>query len=688
MSDEASSAQAMGAPGGNSNEPPIKQFSIDNAPPTAASESAATPVDDGSDFYNTPLVAGTPVNASENAQTSANDSEPATSSKSAPLIPGLSLFNEGVAAGSSDPAGKVNNHDETEQDSTPAGETMQVDAEKADSEMRDAPAAPSNASAEEQSTKQDGLGSQQQDNASEPAAAQTSDGMQTRESERQDATVLRELAEEGEHPEWEIDSSPYESSSDDSLTDSSDDDSEEDDEDYPILSPEEQARILMMAEAGSDDEEGKGKSGGAYVRTTNEQPEEVPPIPDVTVTPDMKIEFLGNVQAIVDNTVLIRASTSGEYQVLESGSLLCLEDRSIVGVVSETLGRVQEPLYTVRFESAAAVGERGVEKEKQIYYVPQHSTFVFTQPLKGLKGSDASNFHDEEIGEEEMEFSDDEAEAEYKRKLKLKRQEKKQAKNESAGVGRTRRENPGPSKLGQMELNYDDVSGGDGYTPLARPANLHEMMTTQDAPVERSHHPGRGGRGGRGRGGSERGSGRGRGGRGGSWDSRRSYGDDRRQGRDPRQDSSASNESEQNPYMPPPPFPQAQQQAQQQQQQQQQFYNPAQFAAYPAYPQTQQQYPQFPAASQFTFQTPYQQPFQQPYQQNPYQQLPAGSPISPALIAALQQHQQMQQQQQQQQQQASYPQSQNQAAALSQVQAQLDLLRQLSGGGGQGPPRS
>lgn len=32
-----------------------------------------------------------------------------------------------------------------------------------------------------------------------------------------------------------------------------------------------------------------------------------------------------------------------------------------------------------------------------------------------MKGSDASNVHDEEVGEDEVEFSDDEAEAAYKR---------------------------------------------------------------------------------------------------------------------------------------------------------------------------------------------------------------------------------------------------------------------------------
>lgn len=40
--------------------------------------------------------------------------------------------------------------------------------------------------------------------------------------------------------------------------------------------------------------------------------------------------------------------------------------------------------------------------------------------LKRLKGSDASNVHDEEPGEDEIEFSDDEAEAVHRSRLKQK----------------------------------------------------------------------------------------------------------------------------------------------------------------------------------------------------------------------------------------------------------------------------
>lgn len=57
---------------------------------------------------------------------------------------------------------------------------------------------------------------------------------------------------------------------------------------------------------------------------------------------------------------------------------------------------------------------------KQVYYAPHLSSFVFTRDLRKMKGSDASNLWDEEVGAAEMEWSDDEAEKEYKRNTKEK----------------------------------------------------------------------------------------------------------------------------------------------------------------------------------------------------------------------------------------------------------------------------
>ncbi|RJE19423.1 snoRNP assembly factor Naf1 [Aspergillus sclerotialis] len=628
-------------PTGNTSEgPAAKQpYNIDTPP------IAVTPADDGSDFYNTPWIASTPVHNEENkTSTTANHTDDsATSPKPAAQIPGLSLVNDGL----------------NRSQPTDNGPILQENTENEDSnEKYNVAMYPSTSN-----NGTEGLG-QQKD---EPVPV-TREAMEVEDAEQRiregavngDSNMI-DVAQAPEHAdgdgeeqtneprEWETDSSPYESSSDDTTTTDSDDSSDEDDEDYPILSAEEQARILMQAENDSDDEgAGKGKTGG-HIKTANEQPEEVPPIPDVTITPDMKIVHLGHVQAIVENAVLVEANISGEYQVLESGSLLCSEDRKVVGVVSETLGRVESPLYALRYATSAEVEERGVCKGKSIYYVESHSTFVFTQPLKGMKGSDASNFHDEEIAEDEVEFSDDEAEAEHKRKLKQKQQERKKAKSGN-GPGRARREPPGPSKLGQSELNYDDDAADDGYTPLARPKNLHEMMGNQEAPVESDGPPSRGGfRGGRSRG---RGSDRDRGarGRGGGVPG----------GRHP-----------QNENMPPQPqhYPQPPYQTPQNP-----YGMPQQFPQYSPFLQHQQPYAQGSAPIQFPIQMPNQQAYQQP---NPYQQMPPNVHINPLLFAQLQQWQQ----QPQQQAQTQMP---NQAMNFDQVKAQLDVLRQLNNGN-QGP---
>ena len=323
---------------------------------------------------------------------------------------------------------------------------------------------------------------------------------------------LAEANKDNEEAEFELDSSPLgsDSSSDDSTDTSSSDDSDADD--YEMLSPAEQARRLMAEDGGSDDDgKGKGRKIFAEVpRTLNEKPDELVPKSTVAITEDMKIEELGLVENTVENLAVIKANTSGEYQVLESGSLLCLQDRSVIGVVSETLGRVQQPYYSVRFTNTTAIAEAGIDRGTKIFYVIEHSTTVFTQPLKAFKGSDASNLHDEEVNDDELEFSDDEAEAEHKRQVKQQRVAKRYARDgQLDGFSRgpqQRHGGPVPRLNGGLHpvqehaptsaeaaLNYDDADGmnvndnedGDGlYTPLTRPSNLHEILSRQAPPMD------------------------------------------------------------------------------------------------------------------------------------------------------------------------------------------------------------
>lgn len=505
-----------------------------------------------------------------------------------------------------------------------------------------------------------------------------------------------------DQPEWEVDSSPYESSSDTDSSDSSSDDSDEDEDDadgdYAMLDPEEAARILMQGDAGSDDEGDRSRNKGEAptLRTANEVVEDVPPIPEIVIKEDMRIEELGQIEAVVENNVLIKGKVSGEYQVLESGSLLCLQDRTVAGVVAETLGRIEQPLYTVRFRTVQEISDRGMtEKGTMIYYVPQHCSFVFTQPLKAFKGSDASNFHDEEVGDEEMEFSDDEAEIEHKRQLKMKRQ------GRSAEMGRGRGSNRGgrggqrggykPSPLstepngaaysnGSIEMNYDDVEDGEeGYTPLVRPNNLHQIQNQSDEPLIPSHMPpppfsdrGRG-----------RGQNRGRGGRGGRGNFRGNHNNNQSNSSNSRgspyqQHNNQSPTQYQNPY--PNPFQQVQYPYSQPPP------APSLTPQNPSYPYSTITSPMSPLPkTPFNFGAGYPAPqtqsptFQhqnQQQQQWPQQMPPGFSFNNPQMMQFAQQFQQSQQQYQQQ---PSNGWQVNQAAA-AEVQRQLEEMRRAQGG--------
>ncbi len=347
--------------------------------------------------------------------------------------------------------------------------------------------------------------------------------------------------------EWAEDSNPDVSSSASGLDDDGDD--------YPLLSAEEQARVLMRGEPGADDDAEGGGSGGAENAKTKNEIEERVEKPQVAVTAEMKIEELGRITSIVGPLVVVQAKVSGEHRVLESGSVLCLADRTVIGVVSETLGQVQQPYYTVRFNSLEEIAGLHLTVTTPVYYVEQHSTYVFTHALKAVKGSDASNLHDEEVGDDEVEFSDDEAEMAHKRRIK----EQRQGRRGGSRGGRSRQTSTRQSTLPQMSLpglNYDEPTvetepmikteaandDGEPYRPLTRPSNFQALVgggsTIEESP-SRGHfsrgfrggrkNDGGGGRGFRGRGG------RGfqdRGGRGGFGRGRRGQQDHRRNNRD------------------------------------------------------------------------------------------------------------------------------------------------------------
>ncbi|KAI9193380.1 Gar1/Naf1 RNA binding region-domain-containing protein [Polychytrium aggregatum] len=279
----------------------------------------------------------------------------------------------------------------------------------------------------------------------------------------------------------------------------------------------EREKILI---AGDEDEH--GRSGG-ILRTKNEL-EKLPPVEDlshISVPADLPLVPVGMVYAIVDDLVVVEAQASGDIQVLDMGSVLLLEDRSVLGKVFDTFGPVARPMYSIRFNSALDIDRERIKVGQSVFCVPDLVHYVFTQVLTKMKGSDASNIFDEEVGDDEREFSDDEEEMEYRR---LQKKKKLDTKTEVAAS-----------------------SDGEPYQLLSRPLPSRPLPPARDGSVGESDRaamrlqgPPRDGFGAPG----SRGALRGRGTRGGSHDEPRSRGGPPRHSNRRAEPSAALNDDE------------------------------------------------------------------------------------------------------------------------------------------------
>ncbi|PWA02233.1 hypothetical protein BB558_001624 [Smittium angustum] len=137
-----------------------------------------------------------------------------------------------------------------------------------------------------------------------------------------------------------------------------------------------------------------------------------------TVPQNTQAFSVGTVHSVVDKTIVVQGNISGERRVLDYGSVLIFDDYTVLGPVFETFGPVKKPLYSILFKSADKIDRERIFVGRNVLCVEPSSQFVATENLFLLKGSDASNLNDEEIAEDEVEFSDDQEESNFRNWLK------------------------------------------------------------------------------------------------------------------------------------------------------------------------------------------------------------------------------------------------------------------------------
>ncbi|WWC93063.1 uncharacterized protein L201_008028 [Kwoniella dendrophila CBS 6074] len=391
-------------------------------------------------------------------------------------------------------------------------------------------------------------------------------------------------------------------------------------------------------------------------------------------------------------TVVVRAMQSRPGDIdegwLEEGSVLCWEDGRVLGVVHETFGPLTSPFYTIRLPPPPFPypSSESLIIGTKLYYCLNNNYKSFVNMLKvrdpKFKGSDASNIYDEEIDENEIEFSDDELELQSKQSKKKNKQKQKNKNNnnnnkEQRDFKTSKSKIPGlPNRphfdyhpdqdmnfnqpdtgslyggdtelVPDIDINNEDWEkmsdfGGSGSTISTRSIrNLPEPydINIDDEPISNnqrergggSNNP-RGGNNGRGRS-QGRDRGRGRGGRGGGANNRGGHGQQAHQ----RRESNSSNKNNSHPHqgfalpmnpmltqqqiLPQQPFVQYNNLQQQHQMMQQQQYYPQQNHSY----QQQQQQNNFPQFQQqgyppMQMQMPFQYQHQHQHQQQQQTQL-------------------------------------------------------------------
>ncbi|GFS16725.1 H/ACA ribonucleoprotein complex non-core subunit NAF1 [Elysia marginata] len=181
---------------------------------------------------------------------------------------------------------------------------------------------------------------------------------------------------------------------------SDDNDADDNSSSSSSFAPPIEDRLKELEEVLSDDgDEKKSMSTKPSlqrnkIRTEGEVfPEELPPLEYLMISPDESVELepLGVVSGIVDVLVVVKADNNSP--ALYDDTILFVEGRKPLGLIFETFGTVEKPYYSVRFNNAEDITEKGIEVGHRVYFAPKADNltkYVFIAELRKKRpGQDA-----------------------------------------------------------------------------------------------------------------------------------------------------------------------------------------------------------------------------------------------------------------------------------------------------------
>lgn len=147
-----------------------------------------------------------------------------------------------------------------------------------------------------------------------------------------------------------------------------------------------------------------------YTGTKNEAQEnkEIPQPFELT-SDDVLLEA-GVIEEVVEDKVVVCANVFNG--VLDLDNIIFSETREPLGYLDDVFGQIENPFYLIRLFPGKDAADFRLFKGQTVNFVKAKARQVDKTSLLAKKGCDASNAFDEELLDDEMEFSDDEQEKE------------------------------------------------------------------------------------------------------------------------------------------------------------------------------------------------------------------------------------------------------------------------------------
>ena len=150
--------------------------------------------------------------------------------------------------------------------------------------------------------------------------------------------------------------------------------------------------------------------------------------PPYNIIDNDKFEECGKIKNIVENKILMESINNNLSKILNLDNIIFLSNKQHIGFIDDVIGQIDNPIYVIKLYPKL-IEEKIFEKIKindKLYYCSNKINVINAIELKNKnKGCDASNAFDEEVSENEKDYSDDEEEVNAKVKRKNKKNKKR-----------------------------------------------------------------------------------------------------------------------------------------------------------------------------------------------------------------------------------------------------------------------